>query len=479
MPDTTPTVNDRRDDSTDVVAEVQYMGFKFSIYEKSNTSRLWFRGTVNGDRRRGSTGCSSLEAATEFVVATIEELAGRVITGDDLRTQTRTLQQVWSRFAVDQLPRYDRRQRRSNLRGSVRRLMDFWGEDKQVADIDAHDVRQFVEHRVEEDEVKISTAEKDIERICTVLNWAEERRIDGQPLLEENPIDLKWIPDETESPRQPVTGHERFLKLLPFTRTRGSTAHRGYFTTMWVLARHTGRRISSIRHLRYCDLMLSPEAIREKLEALLRAEILSEDVADLYLEQAPEIWEHGAVRWPPEYDKENLETGIVPLHPTARKALEHHLRRHPGRGQAFLFESKSSQADGRPVSNKTVGNWFNQAESNARGAGVDLRERKQDGWHALRRGWLSELPTHLGLKAAAKVAGWAWSDGLARLDDEKKGVSKLMHHRYLHALPLKEYRVATALPAARRNDDTARVTATSIEEMSGPEAKRRLAEILR
>lgn len=478
MPNTDPEfIND--DGDGDVRVVVEHMGLRFKIYERSSTSRLWFRGTVNGERKRESTGCSELEAAKDFVVALIEELSQRIITGKDIHRADLTLKKVWSRFESEMLPTYDRRQFRTGVKYSLSRILDIWGSGKSVADIDSHDVKHYVKSRVEEDDVKVSTAVRDLTLLHLVLSWAEEKKIEGRFLIEENPLEWSWIPNDDENARRPVTGHERFLKVLPYTRNVVSgSLHRGYCTIMWVLARYTGRRIGSIRQLRYCDLLLSPEDIQAKIEQLLRNNIIPDDVPDAYLEKPPQIWKHGAVRWPPEYDKNDLETWIVPLHPTARRALDSHLERHPGEGDDFIFKSNHYRApEGNPVSEAAVDKWFGRAEDAARSQGVPLRKRTEDGWHALRRGWKTDVPGHIERKVVAKVGGWKWQGERSKWGNDPLNVSRTME-RYQRTLPLKEYRAVTALPAPRADADTESVTAETIEEMDPQELKGMLKEVL-
>lgn len=478
MPNTDPEFT-KVDGDGDVLVVVEYMGLRFKIYERSGTSRLWFRGTVNGERRRESTGCSELEAAKSFVVSLIEELNQRIISGEDLRRGSLTLKQVWGRFESEVLPTYDRRQFRTGMKHSVKRILDIWGVEKTVDDIDAHDVKAYVRQRTSEDDVKASTAKRDLTLLHLVLSWAEEKKIDGRSLIKENPLEWSWMPSDDESAKRPVTGHDRFLKVLPYTRNVATgSLHRGYCTTMWVLARYTGRRIGSIRQLRYCDLLLSPDRIRAMIRKLLNVGVIPDDVPDAYLEKPPRIWEHGAVRWPPEYDKNNLETWIVPLHPTARRALDNHLERHPGTGDEFIFRSRYHTAtEGDPISESAVDKWFDRAENAARAQGVALRKRSEDGWHALRRGWKTDVPGHIERKVVAKVGGWKWQGERSKWGNDPLGVSRTME-RYQRTLPLKEYRAATALPPTRPDVDTDSVTAETIEEMDPQELKGMLKECL-
>lgn len=169
----------------------------------------------------------------------------------------------------------------------------------------------------------------------------------------------------------------------------------------------------------------------------------------------------------------------MPLHSAAAKALRHHLDRYPGSGDDFIFASHSAQVASKPVSDMGAVKWIKEAERLARDTGLELRKRRQDGWHALRRAWRTELPSYLNRKAIAKVGGWTWQGDVSqRIDPHEDGVSETMDRVYLRVLPRKEYQVATALPACRAGADTGPVTAESIEDLDPLEAKRLLSEII-
>jgi len=477
MSNSAPTIT--HPSSKSIVSEIEYLGFSLTVYRRSGTRKLWYRGTIDGRRVRKSTGFEDQNAAEQFVIDVIKELAERLLSKKDLRSGDVTLQQVWSRYEQDKLPTLDRRRDRVKLRGTVRRVMDVWGSDKLVRDIDRHDVETYTRHRVKNDGVKYSTVGYDVKNLCRVLNWAKDRKIDGRPIISENPVQRKWVPTGNEKPYRPLCRHPRFLKLLRVARHVASRDHRGYFLTMLVLARYTGRRFGSIRHLRYRDIMLTPEAIEDGIESLLDDEVMDGEAADSYLKGAPELWKHGAIRWDPRFDKESLETWIVPLHPAAAKALRNHLDRYPDSSNDFIFASRSAQVDGKPVSDMAAVKWIKEAEHLARDAGLKLRNRKYDGWHSLRRAWRTELPSYLDRKAIAKVGGWTWEGGVSqRIDPREDGVSETMDRVYLRVLPRKEYQVATSLPACRAGADTGPVTAESIEDLDPREAKRLLSDII-
>ena len=203
----------------------------------------------------------------------------------------------------------------------------------------------------------------------TMLTWATTVKLPGgEWLLAENPIRGVRFPRE-QNPRRPVATFDRFERVRRTIGRLAVEATSAHERDRWirlelalVLAEATGRRIGSIRRLRWSDISFDPPAIL----------------------------------WRAEFDKRNREQ-LVPL-PDALAAEIRVSRAKLGiLGDSWVFRQTSKDAPWAPAQCQ---NYLRQAEA---AAGVD----KLDGslWHAYRRKWATERK-ELPLKDVAAAGGW-------------------------------------------------------------------------
>ena len=96
-----------------------------------------------------------------------------------------------------------------------------------------------------------------------MLNWATGERVrDNKLLLESSPLHRVKLPSE-KNPRRKVATYERFEKTRAAMRRLCAESTEGWDRVRWimlelalVLAEATGRRLSSIRQLKWEDLDL-------------------------------------------------------------------------------------------------------------------------------------------------------------------------------------------------------------------------------
>jgi hypothetical protein len=154
----------------------------------------------------------------------------------------------------------------------------------------------------------------------SVFNWARGFKVEGRPLLSDNPLNgIDW-PRE-KNPRRPIASHHRFTATMEHVDT---VDPKGRLRCILALARHTGRRESATCAIRASDLLLSVSRIRAGLAASGMDERMAEHMP------------HGAIRWAAESDKQGL-LFISPVSRAAREALDAYLRQNPRMGDVPLF----------------------------------------------------------------------------------------------------------------------------------------------
>ena len=219
------------------------------------------------------------------------------------------------------------------------------------------------------------TVGRDQEWLRGVMLWARKWRVNGRPLLDTNPMHGFPIARE-KNVRRPVATDDRYEAtravsddLMMDVRRNGRRLQtRSYLSELLDIVNGTGRRISAVIRLRFCDL-------------------------------CPNEGPHGAILWPADTDKERREW-LVPINASVRAALNRINSGHPGVGTAYLFPSPRNPR--RPVSKDLVSGWLERAEAMA---GLP----KLDGslWHAYRRKWAT---SRKGLPDVDVAVAGGWSD---------------------------------------------------------------------
>jgi integrase len=222
--------------------------------------------------------------------------------------------------------------------------------------------------------VRARTVQADCVWLRGVFAWARGWRTDnGTFLLDCDPLRGLRAPRE-KNPRRPVATFERYRAVrsvsddvLMEVRWRGRREPaRSYLSEVLDLAQHTGRRLSAICKLRYCDLRLGAGPF-------------------------------GSIRWPAETDKLRRDL-VVPVAPEARAAIDRVLAARPGSGPTPLFPSPTDPF--RPISRHLADAWLRRAEQQA---GLESMEGSL--WHAYRRGWATARK-HLPDVDVAAAGGW-------------------------------------------------------------------------
>jgi integrase len=264
---------------------------------------------------------------------------------------------------------------REGKQGQGRSLLRFFGASKRVEDLCPHDIAQYIEARGSMKRglpggsaVRRRTIQADLVHLRTQLNWATTVKVDGEWLLEENPLRGVKFPREP-NPRRPVATFDRFEKVREAIQQLAAGAPTVRERDKWIrlelalaLAEGTGRRVGSIRQLRWSDISYDPPSIR----------------------------------WRAEFDKKRRER-IVPIPEGLASTIKAAQVRLAAVGEDWVFKQAYKDA---PWAAAQCQDLLRRAE---KAAGLE----KLDGglWHAYRRKWATERK-HLPIKDVAAAGGW-------------------------------------------------------------------------
>lgn len=236
---------------------------------------------------------------------------------------------------------------------------------KDANGVPTRELEEFITRKT-----RARTPQSDLVLLHTMLRWATQARdVDGKYLLDKHP--LLGVQRRAEvNPLQPVATWDRYvatrdaIKKLAAAEDEGSPER-----TKWVkielalvLAEATGRRLSSIRQLRWEEIDLS------------RREIL----------------------WSAEKDKKGADWTVPLTEELATELIE--FRRRLGAISGWLFPG--SLKPDRPMDRHQFDKWLTVAE---RAAGLPKLEGGL--WHPYRRKWATERK-HLPISDVAAVGGW-------------------------------------------------------------------------
>jgi hypothetical protein len=282
--------------------------------------------------------------------------------------------------------------RQFRIQLSLGLLRRFFGDDLRLVDLDQTRIDAYVAARRsgalraltgtgKRARVRDGTIRQNLNLLSAILRWARGFRVNGQRLLATNPLDGIKLPTE-RNVKRPIASEDRYRRTLAKAATVDPS---GRLACLLALARHTGRRINAICHLRAADVLLSLETVERALATTGR------DVRE------SAHMPHGAILWRPEHDKGGYEE-LTPLAAPARAALELYVRQAAVVGDAPLFPSGPARAVS--IHQNTASYYLLRAE---RAAGLAKLDR--GAWHPYRRLWASERK-HLSDVDVARAGGW-------------------------------------------------------------------------
>lgn len=265
-------------------------------------------------------------------------------------------------------------------------LLGYFGEDCVVNDLTQDDILGYVTARLaggitrrsgrRTKPVRKRSPEADLVLLKTMLRWATMVRVKGERWLRDNPLHGIRLVRE-ESPLRPIATWERYEATRKAMQELAVKSESDKERTRWVkmelalvLAEATGRRLGSIRQLRWEDF----------------------------------DFEARTVRWRAEADKKRRES-VVPL-PAALADEIKDFQRRLGAIGSWVFARASDRAE--PIDRHLFDKWLVVAEKHA-----GLPKLIGGLWHPYRRKWATERKNH-SLKDVAAAAGWKDIDTLIR-----------------------------------------------------------------
>jgi integrase len=314
------------------------------------------------------------------------ERLGRLLLSELLRQEELTLPgrltlwALWDRYKRECAAFLDNKpDSRRDDESRVKVLLAFFGERCEVRTLTARDQATYSARRKaggitlrngkKTRGVRARSVEMDLVLLHAILSWATTVRVsNGSRLLDVNP--LAGVRREREqNPVRPIASWERFTRTRKAMRGLGDAAESVIERIRWtkmelalVLAEATGRRLGSIRQLRWEDI----------------------DV------------ERGTIRWRAEFDKKGREW-VVPCPSSLIDDLKQFRKRLGVIGE-WLFAGERKPE--RPMDRHLFDKWLRVAEEQAK-----LPKLVGGLWHPYRRKWATERKHH-SLKDVAAAGGW-------------------------------------------------------------------------
>ena len=369
-----------------IIVEV---GVQVRIYERANSSSLWYSVTRNGKKHRKSLKTSDRALAESRAKSVAQKLALASLTGDDLRSPT--LGHVFELYRQEKLPLLSEA-RITFAETHLDLFTQAWGTDLEVSNLSPSHVARYVADRRsgalspnlngrEVTGVRDGTIDGDFKWLRSVFHFARRHKVGGRSALPVNPLeDLTW-PKE-KNPHKPIASHERYIRTQEHTDVVDPS---GRLRCILALARLTGRRESAICGLRVNDVLRDDAAVTRQLAEAGMDERIAGHMP------------HGAIRWSDETDKEGF-LFIAPLSESARTEIDRYLAKNPRVGDVPLFPAAQNVL--KVIRRDIAARLLLKAEKKA-----ELPKLQRGVFHPYRRLWASERKA-LPSKDVAHAGGW-------------------------------------------------------------------------
>ena len=368
---------------------IEELGVQVRIYERANSSSLWYSVTRSGRKHRKSLKTPDRALAEIRAESIAQKLALASLTGDALRSPT--LRHVFELYRQEKLPLLSEGRRRF-AETHLELFARAWGTDLEVSNLSPSHVTRYVAARRsgalspnlngrEVTGVRDGTIDGDFRWLRSVFHFARRHKVAGRPALPANPLeDLTW-PKE-KNPQKPIASHERYIRTQEHT---DAVDPAGRLRCILALAKLTGRRESAICGLRANDVLRDDVAVAKELAEAGMDERLASHMP------------HGAIRWSDETDKEGF-LFIAPLSEQAREEVDRYLRKSPRVGDVPLFPAARNGQ--KAIRRDVAARRLLEAENRAK-----LPKLRRGVFHPYRRLWASERKTFPS-KDVAHAGGW-------------------------------------------------------------------------
>lgn len=309
-------------------------------------------------RSLGHTNREDGKAAAEALAATMRQHGLPAATGGAL-----TLGVLFDTFeaAMKAVGRY------REVYGRCRkRFAAFYGAALSVPALDEHEIERYV-HARRSGTVQVNgkalpavrnrAIEEELTVLRTALRWATRKRTEsGARLLAEMPVLVWELPTEA-NPRRPMLAAGEYEKML----AKAWDVDPRLWVAL-VVCHETGRRLNSVRQLRWSDL-------------------------DLVV---------NTFTWRPETEKNGIGSS-TPMTEAARAALTRYQRHAGGIGDAWVFPGRDPAG---PLRRDQFYLWWKECRDAA-----ELSPTRGAGFHMLRRKLASDLAT-APLAMVKALGGW-------------------------------------------------------------------------
>ncbi len=360
-------------------------GTRVRLFEMTKGGVFYRDAFVDGQKKRRSLHTRDRREAERFGKLLLSELlSGKVkpVAG------VVSLGSLWGRFRCESAAWLDNSERsKKDDERSAKVLLAYFRRERDVTTLSENDQIAFQNARLrggivledgeETKSVRARAVQCDILLLKTMLRWATRIRVGGgERLLSFNPLDGVQVIREKNELR-PVATWERFQKTREAIAGFISEAKDEGVRFRWlkidlalVLAEATGRRLGSIRQLRWADVDFDSKQIR----------------------------------WRAEADKKGKEW-VVPV----PDALADELRRARKTLSAISGWVFASQKDPeKPMDRHLFDRWLTEAERRA-----ELPKLAGGLWHPYRRKWATERKD-LPIVDVMAAGGWTDSGTILR-----------------------------------------------------------------
>lgn len=381
------------------IKDPRYPGFTVRITELTPGGILYAIRIVEGKQRYtslkvtraglGSTNKEQESEARAWALNRIAELAkggagdGRAssapVAVSEVLTLGRLVDLYEQRGSLTAQPAY-----RAEHVAKLRRIAAHIGADKPVVSLSQSHVDQWVQHRREQEErrVRQNTIGGEIAALKIALNWATaEKRADGRPLLDANPLDRVRV--EREEPRRPVANQERYRALKAVAPTLPPL-----FGLALDLTWGTGHRVGAVLTLRQRDILFDAATAAAKATEL-----------DSAFGWSADDFPFGGIHWYAERRTNNKAAPhVAPMTAATREVLERAQGERPAIAGAWLFPNPHDAS--KPLDRYVLRRWLREAEELA-----GLPHLQGGAWHPFRRGWAT-AHKHFPDVDVARLGGW-------------------------------------------------------------------------
>lgn len=291
-----------------------------------------------------------------------------------------TLRQLWNSFSKESAEFLDNAEKtRREAKSRVELLLGYFGDDFQVEDFTIDDQRNYERARQagglltstggRTAKTRARSAEADMVLLHTMLRWATTKRVEGKKyLLDRHPLlNVKRVREKNK--KQERATWERYEATMNALQKFVSESEDTPARLRWLriefalfLAEATGRRLGSIRQLRWEDFR----------------------------------YESNVVHWRAEADKKGYHWEI----PMPQSFMDQVRRYQKGMEAITGFVFAAPNAKDGIMDRHLFDKWLREAQ-----VAAGLKDLDGSLWHAYRRKWATERK-HLNPKDVAAAGGW-------------------------------------------------------------------------